>query len=51
MSPCCFSYRRTSTIVATNMTDPMPTNVMTADARPTTKQQWLKADLKCMTPR
>jgi hypothetical protein len=34
-----FGYRRTSTTVATNTSDPIPANVMIADALPTTTQQ------------
>jgi hypothetical protein len=35
--------------VATSTIDPMPANVMIADARPTTAQQLLNVDLICMT--
>jgi hypothetical protein len=41
-------YRKTSTTVATSMSDPMPANVMIADTRPTTAQQRLNVDLICM---
>ncbi len=44
-----FGYRNTSTSVATSTIDPMPANVMIADARPTTAQQLLNVDLICMT--